>query len=218
MRRSLFVLLALTLALSTGALARSLGLPNELINGSWEMGSDLGWLRNGGDVVDLTTYFANPGPAPGELDLFGYGIASSWGINTGSISQDVYCAPDVYTVDLSGWLRVMDGGMAPSWIELQLLVDDVLVGAQRVQLAGAGGFTDTGWTYVEVRWAGFIAGKKTARVEGVADAWGGPGEWPWGIVVADGIDMEQIPGIIPEPCSLLALGAGLAALAIRRRR
>lgn len=213
MKKTLFVVLALVFALSAGAFARSLGLPNELINGSWEFGDDTAWLRQGGDIVNLNTWFAGPGPAPGESDVFGYGIASSWGINTGSISQNVYVAPELYEIDLSGWLCAKDGWGMPSWIELQLLIDDVLVDSQRVSASGS----ETGWQYVEIRWTGFVLGKKTVRIEGYADGReAGPNNWPWGIVYADGIDLEE--RIVPEPASMLVLAGGLAGLVIRRRR
>lgn len=211
MKKTLLVVLALVFALSASAFARSLGLPNELINGSWEFGDDTGWLRQGGEIVNLNTWFANPGPAPGESDVYGYGLASSWGTAGGNISQNVYIAPGTYEVDLSGWLQAKDGWGFPSWIELQLLVDDVLVGAQRVSASGG----DTGWQYVEIRWQGFVLGKTTARIEAWVDGReAGPNNWPWGIVYADGIDLE----IVPEPATMLVLAGGLAGLAIRRRR
>ena len=215
MKKALLLMLVLTFALSCGAFAKSLGLPNELINGSWEFGDDTAWLREGGDIVDLTSYFGNPGPAQGEVDTFGYATASSWGVNSGQITQDVYVAPGEYMVDLSGWLCVMDGGMIPSYAELQLLIDDQVVDSARVELAGSGDFTTTGWQYVEINWCGFVAGKKSARVVLFADGQGG-GNWPWGIACADGIDLEECGNVVPEPASLLVLLGGLAA--IRRRK
>jgi len=214
MRRILILVLVLTFALSCGAFAKSLGLPNELINGSWEFGDDTAWLREGGEIVNVNTWFAAPGPAPGETDDFGYGCASCWGIGSGQITQDVYVAPGEYMVDLSGWLYAMDTGGFESWIELQLLIDDQVVGSQVVSASGS----QTGWTYVEVNWCGFVAGKKSARVVAYVDGredYVGYGS-AWGIVYADGIDLEECGNIIPEPASLLVLLGGLAA--IRRRK
>lgn len=213
MKKALLFVLALAFALSTGVMARSLGLPNELINGSWESGNDMGWWRQGGDIVDLRTWFGNPGPAPGELDVYGYGLASSWGVADGSISQDVYVEPGIYQIDLTGWLQAKDGGGFPSWIELQLTVDDQVVAAERVEASGG----DTGWVYKEIRWVGFVAGKKDVHLVGHVDGReAGPGNWPWGIVYADGIDLEE--KIVPEPGTLLALAAGLAGIVVRRRK
>jgi hypothetical protein len=213
MKRTLLLVLALVFALSAGAFARSLGLPNELINGSWESGDDMFWARQGGEIVNLDTWFAAPGPAPGQSDVYGYGLASCWGTADGSIYQDVYVMPGIYEVDLSGWLQAKDGYGFPSWIELQLLVDDVLVGAEQVSASGS----DTGWVYKEIRWTGFVAGKKTAKLVAHVDGReGGPGNWPWGIVYADGIDLEE--QMVPEPASILALVAGLGGLVIRRRK
>ena len=212
MKRALLLTMALVFAASCGTSARSLGLPNELINGSWEFGDDTAWLREGGDIVDMPSYFGNPGPAPGEVDNFGYATASSWGVNSGQITQDVYVAPGEYVVDLSGWLLVMDGGAIASYAELQLLVDDQVVDSARLELIGPGSFQTTGWQYFEVNWTGFVAGKKSARVVLYADGQGG-GEWPWGIACADGIDIEQ--RIVPEPAGLLVLLGALAA--VRRR-
>jgi hypothetical protein len=207
MKRTLLFTLVLLFALSASILA------NELLNGSWESGDDMFWWRLGGGIVNLNTWFANPGPAPGEADVYGYGLASSWGTADGSISQDIYVMPGVYTVNLSGWLQAKDGWGFPSWIELQLLIDDVVVAAQQVSASGA----DTGWVKKQISWTGFVAGKKTAKLVAHVDGReGGPINWPWGIVYADGIVLEE--EIVPEPASILALVAGLGGLVIRRRR
>ena len=209
MRKVLLPIAVLVLALSTFAAA------NELINGSWELGDDSFWVRSGGEIVNLNTWFASPGPAPGETDVYGYGIASCWGISEGSILQEVYCDPGVYNVFVSGWLQAKDGGNTPSWIELRLLIDDQLVATERVEVAGG----DTGWIRKSIAWTGPIAMKKTVQIAGRGDAWGGPNPWPWGIVYADGIVMTQ--ELVPEPSSLVALVSSLGALAgiaFRRRR
>lgn len=207
MKKALFLVVALVFALSAGALA------NELYNGSWQSGNDEGWFRSGGNVVDTTSYFGNPGPAPGETDIYGYAIASSWGTGDGNIAQDIYVDSGLYNVTLGGWMRAMDGWGIPSTINLQLLIDDVLVNEQQVSASGG----DTGWIFKQIDWTGNIVGKTTVKLVTHVDGQeAGPGDWPWGIAYADGISLEQT--LVPEPASMLALAAGLVGMVIRRKK
>ncbi len=210
MTKALFLMLVLLFALSASA-----SLSNELTNGSWQSGDDTGWVRAGGEIVNLVSWFANPGPAPGEADVYGYGLATSWGTGDGSISQDIYSAPGVYDIFLNGWLCAKDGWGFSSWIELQLSIDDQIVAAEQVSASGG----DTGWVSKQILWTGYIAQKKSVRIVAHVDGReAGPDNWPWGIVYADGIVLGQ--RTVPEPASVLALLTGIAGIAgitIRRR-
>jgi len=208
------IVLALVLALGNSAVAKSIGLPNELINGSWESGDDTAWMSDGGEVVDLNTWFMTPGRALGEVDDYGYGVVCAWYDAYGEITQDVSLVGAHRVIDLSGWLWAWDTGGVPSWIELQLLINGEVVGSQRVSASGG----MVGWTYVDIQWSGFVAGTCSARVIGSVQASEdtigfGTG---WGVVCADGIDLEDGIPLSSEPTSLLVLLGGLAA--IRRRK
>lgn len=211
MKKTLVILLVLTFAMSAGAFARSLGLPNELLNGSWESGLFTpGWTKIAGAIYyEGDPNWSEPPRAPGESDIYYLGKPCTNLLRYAGAEQSVAKTAGTYTVDLSGWLCVLDTGSLPSWIEMSLKVDGVVVDTFRITATES----EITWTYHEILWTGYVASNVTAYVYGTVDGTGGT---TTSYIMADGFDLES--EIVPEPCTLMALAGGLVGLVIRRRK
>ena len=207
-----FALAACLLCAASVTFARSLGLPNELINGSFENGWT-GWTNSGGVSLIGPGWFWGAGPHEGATAV---GAASNWGVTTGEITQIVpVAAPGIYEVDLTGWAWLFDNSNDwgfDSYVLAELTVDGVVVASRKVS-----SMTDPMETYnpIELRWTGYVEAFKDVHIVVVGDGRGGGG---WGVAATDDWDLEE--RLVPEPSSLLALLTGAAALgglALRRR-
>ena len=206
MKKVLLLVWALTFALSATAFARSLGLPNELVNGSFEEGLG-GWTLEGRSGEQATQE-----PQDGQY-VFRSITSGNQPPPDGHLSQIVQVAPGYYEVDLSGWIKgyVLDGGYQPhpewGWMAVQLTIDGEVVAEQMYQ-------RDDTWYYVELFWEGQVLQYKDVHI-----IWGTEpiGDWrTFDVMLADGFDLEE--RIIPEPMSMLVVLGGLAGMIARRRR
>lgn len=210
MKRILLIMVVLTFVLSAGAFARSLGLPNELINGSFEALNLVGWSVEG--RMDGWDFPAPYGSLPHVArNVKGY---YSGAIADGRLYQDVYVDPGTYEIDMSGYVKryVLDSNFAMhpdwGWSRAELIVDGNVVATSPNYPA------NDVMNYFELRWTGPVESYKR-----VAIVWGtlNPGAYKtFDVMVCDDIDLEE--RIVPEPCSMLALIGGLAGLVIRRRK
>ena len=206
-----FALAACMVCAASAAFARSLGLPNELLNGGFENGV-VGWSGSGWSVIG-PGWFWGAGPYTGAKGL---GVAANGGISEAEITQIVpVAAPGVYQVDLSGWVWIFDNSDNPydqSWATVQITADGEVVAEKTLYSTE----NPRGqWIYVELTWQGYVEAFKDVHIVGHAD--GRIDGW-WGVIATDDWDLEE--RLVPEPSSLIALLTGAAALgglALRRR-
>jgi len=208
MRRALLFTLALVFALSVGAFARSLGLPNELINGSFEDPIVSPW-----QVTGRTVEQADQEPQDGAWVGRSMSAYYSEDLPDGHLWQCVVVPYGPYEIDFSGWVKryVLGDGFALmpdwGWVTVQLTVDNIVVAEESWA-------ADDTWHYFELT--------ATAPVDCVKDVhilWGtapGVGYKTFDVLLVDGLDLEE--RIIPEPMSMLVVLGGLASLAVRRRK
>jgi len=189
------------------ACAASLGLPNELYNGGFELGTLEGW-RVEGNVYAATDY-------QGIIPYEGYWMAVwvPYDSLEGSLQQEI--APEVtgvpYEIDLSGWIGVI----GDAWAEVVVTIDGEPV-------ASSGPiYPYEYWQYFEIRVEATPECYKDVHIyfhtAGVYDGYEN-NSIPFAVVLVDGLDLEE--RIVPEPSTialLLSGLAGIAGVALKRR-
>lgn len=208
MRKALLIALVLSFALSASAFARSLGLPNELVNGSFEEPIEFPW-----QVAGRTVEQADQEPQDGQFVARSVQGYYSDDLPDGHLYQCFLADTGLYEVDFSGWVKryVLGDGFALmpdwGWVTVQLTIDNVVVAEQSWA-------ADDTWHYFELT--------AVAPVDCVKDVhvlWGtapGVGYKTYDVLLVDGLDLEE--RLIPEPMSMLVVLGGLAGLAVRRRK
>lgn len=205
--KSLFVALALILALSSGSFADQV-----LLNRGFEDSTGHGnyWTVSGIPIDQYANAWMVPGQCPATTGPWGLDLVNNYGISDGTCVQTYYTTPGQYTVTGSGWFRAFSGvGTGTSYARIRIRVDGVKV--SEVTLNGVNGaWTD--WTKLDApAWTGQVNSSVEFRIALHADGQGG-----WGQVVGDQMRMDVTA--VPEPASILALVAGLGGLVIRRRK
>lgn len=159
MRKHVVALAIIALALTASAAsARSLGLPNELPNGSFEAGRQP-WQTDGGYPVEQATQEPRDGQYVAR-SLTGY---YSGGREPGHLYQCIVVPRGIYEVDLSGWVKryVLGDGYALQplwgWVEVQLTIDNIVVASQKWD-------ADDAWHYFELRWTGLVECAKDVHI------------------------------------------------------
>ena len=208
MKKTLLIALALTFALSAGVFARSLGLPNELTNGSFEEPIEFPWQVEGRTVEQ-----ADQEPQDGAWVARSMNAYYSEDLPDGHLYQCFLADTGLYEVDFSGWVKryVLGDGFALmpdwGWVTVQLTIDNIVV-AEETWAA------DDTWHYFELTAVGNVTCGKDVHI-----LWGtapGVGYKTFDVLLVDGLDLEE--RLVPEPVSILMVLGGLAGLAIRRRR
>lgn len=177
--------------------ASSLGLPNEVFNGTFDEGF-IGWDVTGG--VELWN--------EGVPDTSAWCV-SNWGVDEGTIEQCWAVDPGYYIVDVSYYWKIWDNSPAyPSIVRVELTVDgEVVASVEHTEPLDQ-------WIYEEFYWEGWVECYKDIHIYLKGDGQGSDG---WGLAAIDVIDVEEY--IVPEPASIALLATGLAGLVgLTRRR
>jgi len=197
------------------ALASSLGLPNELVNGGFEEWGEQGPIGWEGDTGKLSQSTDNPPEGQYTAQaLVGYTSAP----NEGEVWQiEPVPVSGPYIIDLSGWVKryCLDGDFANhpewGWIEVMLTVDGEPIWSETFP-------ADDQWHYFE-----YITPEPVwvNEFKDIHILWGNTPEGSanyrtFDNALMDGFDKEEI--LVPEPGTIALLLSGLAGIAALRRK
>ena len=197
--RTLTIMLALALVLSVGAVAQEY-----IMNGDFESSSD-GWLFGGGMAIQGAGAWSIPF-TPGGTESEWAGLITSWGASAATAEQMAFAENGNYTLSFAYYLGAHHAGDIRV-VDMQVFFNDVVVFNQSQNSTG-GWAGDFAWQFasIPVTVTGDI-GKVNIQMN---SHWA---EWSW-----LGVDDVSLTPVVPEPASMLALGAGLVGLLGFRRR
>jgi hypothetical protein len=203
-----------------------MGLPNEIVNGSFENGLD-NWATSGTTTLFGPGSFCGADPVDGGTMV---GAAASWGNFDGSITQIVEEENDPDPTrwkeyDLTFWYQLHDWHQTSSWENTYVQAtigwnndggpipgapDNTIAGPVYVNPIGA---CAGSWQLYEM--VGTIEDINPKYVSVNIHWWAVDGT-EWSIAYVDAVDFEG--ECVPEPATMAMLGLGGLGLLLRRRR